>query len=439
MTVLLDKPESANSAHTSGGSHYPTLPAPSPLRKSIRAPAEMTTSLPSITPAPAPLGKRTSWLVKAREAKAMEGVAARSDTLHNTGAAAEPSAPEVSVVPVSVKRKSGEMLGSVYHPRRTGERASKVPKMNGSDTVSTIKDDGEKSAGHGSVDANGMGEEGFIGQFKRTVEGLGVRSGKSMTRSLGGAAAAAALAEARAAAEARVAERNKVTDASSDLTNVPAPTVTPQSLSLHQDERPTSPRSKPDDVERPNFVVDLVSDTAKLQGTRTQGALQSQNHNAHDSASTTPPHSPRQEHKVVVQHTGPVFTKPTAQTTLAPAKPLTSSMQLKDFSNLSLGTFTLTTPRTFGVVPQLDSRTAILTKGLEDEGKASDALAAAENVDVTELDHIDGHEEDAVDSLDSEGSMMDICELGDVSESAQCTANQGEVGYHISARYCTKP
>ncbi|KAI6031840.1 hypothetical protein BKA83DRAFT_587332 [Pisolithus microcarpus] len=379
--------EPANTAHKSSALHYPTLPSPSPLRKSIRVPAEMAVSLPSTAPAPAPLGKRTSWLVKAREAKAMEGVVvARSDILNDIPAPADSSAPEVPVVSASVKRKSGEILGSLSQSRNTGERASKVPKMNELDTVSTRTDDDGKSGGCGSVDADGVGKQGFIGQFKRTVEGLGARSGRSMTKSLGGAAATAALAEARAAAEARVAERNKATGASSDLVEIPGLVVPPQPLSTHQDEEPTSPRSKPDDVERPHFVFDLVSDNAKRQGTQAQRTPQIQTPDPHDGLSTTPPHSPRQKHTTVVKHTGPVFTKRTVSTTLEPTKPLTST----------------------------------------DEGRVLDQPIASETADRTELDHVGGHEENAIDSLDSEGSMMDICELGDASETARHTANQGE-------------
>ncbi|KAI6136627.1 hypothetical protein F5141DRAFT_1075741 [Pisolithus sp. B1] len=412
--TALPNSEPANTAHKSGAPHYPTLPVPSPLRKSIRVPAEITVSLPSTTPAPASLGKRTSWLVKAREVKAMEGVVvARSDVLNNTLALADSSAPEVPVVSASMKRKSGEMLGNVYQSKNTGERAFKVPKMNESDTVSTRKDDEEKSGGYGSVGADGVGEQGFIGQFKRTVEGLGARSGKSMTKSLGGAAATAALAEARAAAEARVAERNKTTETSGDLVETPGLVVPPRPLSPHQDEEPTLPRSKPDDIERPHFVVDLVSDNAKGQGIQAQGILQSQTTGPHEGSSTTPPHSPRQQHSAVVKHTGPVFTKRTISTILEPAKPLTSVAQPKDFSNLPLGTFTLTTPMSLGVTPQLDSRTTAFAQSLEDERGVLDGPIASETADRTELDRI-------------EGSMMDVCELGDVSESARHIVNQGE-------------
>ncbi len=56
----------------------------------------------------------------------------------------------------------------------------------------------------------GDGSEGMINKLKKTVEGFSARAGKSMGKSLGGAAATA-LAEARAAAEARIAERNGIT------------------------------------------------------------------------------------------------------------------------------------------------------------------------------------------------------------------------------------
>ena len=80
------------------------LPAPSPLRKSLRVPGDPTIASGGGggTAAP-PGGKRTSWLSKARETKALESTAKRTSALgHGLGLTTF----------TSNKRKSGEMLDS---------------------------------------------------------------------------------------------------------------------------------------------------------------------------------------------------------------------------------------------------------------------------------------------------------------------------------------
>lgn len=193
---------------------YPALPGPIPLRRSIRAPRD-----PSINAAPSNLAtpgatlgaKRTSWLKKAREVKALE-TTARS-TL------APP--PSVVLTSKSLKRKSGEMdLVSTTTDPEQEDRQHKAAKNVDSNVASSMRDASEcvipEVLTHNHVrmspeiwlaEKPPTEQEGMFDRFKRTVEGLGARVGKSMGKSLGGGAVAAALAEARAAAEARVAER----------------------------------------------------------------------------------------------------------------------------------------------------------------------------------------------------------------------------------------
>ncbi|TFK57067.1 hypothetical protein OE88DRAFT_1803681 [Heliocybe sulcata] len=194
---------------------FPSLPAPSPLRKSMRAPREpsVSTSLhPSInTPAPAG-GKRTSWLAKAREAKAIDVPAKRVQTPKQT---TQVGAHRTSG---GLKRKSDEMLqpqGGALGPisRMEGEdRRAKVARLSEEFGVKTDQD----HQAHGTeqslpqMAAFHEPSEDDLDCLKRTFEESS-HIGKSFgDKSLGGPAAAVALAEARKAAEAKVAERNKV-------------------------------------------------------------------------------------------------------------------------------------------------------------------------------------------------------------------------------------
>ncbi|KAF8119712.1 hypothetical protein EV363DRAFT_895672 [Boletus edulis] len=178
------------------------LPAPSPLRKSMRMVQEalISSTLPTPAPAPVPLGKRTSWLMKAREAKATEGTSSIPGTSATVTSTAFPR------VSTAVKRKSGEMLGALAESDWDMEqRKPKVAKSTDVGIVPLITKQTEKTGQLGlpsvqgesiasssivavtSVDhleshtmdvdeqttrLNSAGE-GFIDLFKRTVEGLG--------------------------------------------------------------------------------------------------------------------------------------------------------------------------------------------------------------------------------------------------------------------------
>ena len=230
---------------------FPSLPAPMPLRKSMRAPRDPSmgvgpTVMGAATPGAAVGGKRTSWLMKVREAKAME-VPARKTSTFGSGAVAGMAAP-VPGMASGMKRKSGDMLGTPEVGEDDDERRHKAMKNVGGD-VAPLKPKSHDSCEGKEREGNSMcrtrqrqpspqppptpqshdgGEqEGMLDRFKRTVEGLGARVGKSMGKSLGGAAAANALADARAAAEARVAERNNKEEEMTMATGNPAVAPTP--------------------------------------------------------------------------------------------------------------------------------------------------------------------------------------------------------------------
>ncbi|KAH7883574.1 hypothetical protein F5I97DRAFT_1814551 [Phlebopus sp. FC_14] len=300
-------------------SGFPTLPAPSPLRKSMRVlPQEAAggTVPPYTTPAPvpAPLGKRTSWLTKAREAKAMEGTMTRSSNHENISMAAGSSAIVAPPASSTLKRKSDEMLGTLPHSFNEHEvqRSFKAAKVSDAGTAPLIVMAKEKVVDHEISTATtgppapapavfsfphidhlteqimplNADEEGLISQFKRTVEGLGTRGGKSVNKSSGGdSSAAAALAEARAAAEARVAERNKDIEKSAPLR---------EHAALQHHSLPSGSTEEPN---RHLSVSDLMSSSEKIREANREvfsAQLGPKFHgkDGDESISTTPPNSP---------------------------------------------------------------------------------------------------------------------------------------------------
>ncbi|KAJ7492630.1 hypothetical protein FB451DRAFT_541411 [Mycena latifolia] len=303
---------------------FPSLPAPLPFLKSIRAPdAAAHGPLGTATPGGALGGKRTSWLMRAREVKALEITVKKP-------------IPAPSVTPgVSGgnKRKSGDMLGVAG---ATGleeeERRPKVAK-NVEDDVAPLKpktpdsakpkpeQDGEQwqiqpQASQGE-------QEGLLVQLKRTVDGLGARLGKSVGKSLGGAAAANALAEARAAAEARIAERHHKEKEATMVFGAPADASTSVASGVAPGEftAETAPVSHPSGSQPRLSVSELVtfsehkgkgkeSSKAAIDASKPlPSALSPQDNQVGDkSTTTTPPDSP----SPAIFHVAPapVFNKP---------------------------------------------------------------------------------------------------------------------------------
>lgn len=114
-------------------SQFAGLPAPSPLRKSLRTPGEPTSNAVTGTSATAHAVKRssTSWLSKARETKALENTVKRTSTLG-----------VVTSTFSANKRKSGEMLeaakdhaNAVLKALEEEERSTKLPKLCGPQAV----------------------------------------------------------------------------------------------------------------------------------------------------------------------------------------------------------------------------------------------------------------------------------------------------------------
>ncbi|KAJ7597027.1 hypothetical protein C8J56DRAFT_817242 [Mycena floridula] len=184
----------AGGSQKPGDSYYPSLPAPMPMRKSIRDHTLTGPVLGAATPGAAAAGKRTSWLKKVREVKALESTSKKPSGSNGVAAGS--------------KRNSGDMLGSPRHDQE-GRHTKAVKHLDGD--VAPLKPPVQEEVDVAMVLdwPESQGEQtGVLDMFKKTVEGLGARLGKSTGKSLGGKAAVNALAEARAAAEAKVAQRN---------------------------------------------------------------------------------------------------------------------------------------------------------------------------------------------------------------------------------------
>ncbi|KAG6890415.1 hypothetical protein C0995_008769 [Termitomyces sp. Mi166 len=202
-----DSSQVSSSGDKFGVTLFPILPAPMPLRKSVRTSRDPSVSAGhtgATTPSAPPGGKRTSWLKKAREVKALEVTIKQAGTT----LVAVPDLPSENVL----KRKSIDLLmSSDTIALKDQGRNSKSVKSNETDEA-PLKATPESESLQlrqktpQTID-EALGQEGMLDRFKRTVEDLGARVGKSISKSLGAAAATSALAEARAAAEARVVER----------------------------------------------------------------------------------------------------------------------------------------------------------------------------------------------------------------------------------------
>jgi hypothetical protein len=206
---LMDKPNAAS---------FPTLPEPMPLRKSMKPPRDpsMNAVLLGVATPGAPVGgKRTSWLMKAREVKALEGLSKKPGMASGAGSSS-------SLALQGTKRKS-DPFSLPQVGIRDDERPPKVAKTSEAEMGLYDSKDYSSTRIPGSVNMVAISsmedqsqppvivesaQEGVLDRLKKTVEGLGVRVGKTMGESVG-SDTAAVLAEARAAAKAKVAERDR--------------------------------------------------------------------------------------------------------------------------------------------------------------------------------------------------------------------------------------
>ena len=306
---LTDKPNAAP---------FPPLSEPMPLRKSMKAPRDPSMNavlLGAATPGAPVGGKRTSWLMRAREAKALEGLGKKSHPPGMSGGVSSSS----SLALQGTKRKS-DPFSLPQVGIRDDERPPKVAKTSEGDTVSNDSKDLSSMRTPGSTnivmasntesrsrppEVVGSAQEGVLDRLKKTVEGLGVRVGKSVGKSMG-SDTATVLAEARAAAKAKVAERDRKEEKLTMALPVPE-TVERKTVAEQENEKRLSVsdlfpaegrvKEKHKVAEKPfQFMLNMGS-VAVHATTR-------------ESTSTTPPHSPSPQSQIFTMPSGPVFNKP---------------------------------------------------------------------------------------------------------------------------------
>jgi len=190
---LKDKDGSASDvARNPSLEQFPSLAAPSPLRKSIRNPRESSLE-PSLTTTPGTglTGNHTSWLAKVREAKAMEVMNKRASV-----------APSALVAPSGgVKRKSGELLCGLGNDGDNGEgRQAKILKASVDNTEAAIHHEpqppeapslqlsvadvhAERSPGDVAT-SQMVSESDMMAPLKKAIETLRARTGKSLAGNL---------------------------------------------------------------------------------------------------------------------------------------------------------------------------------------------------------------------------------------------------------------
>ena len=302
---------------------FPTLPEPMPLRKSIRHPRDpstITAMLGAATPGLPAGGKRTSWLIKAREVKALEVTTKKPfDQPMNVYPAARSPAPH------GTKRKSEDLPAIPHFEPGDGERQPKVLKVTEGETAprkskvprETAQEELMATRSPQTQHVHEMqepGQEGVLDRLKKTVEGLGARVNKTMGRSLGGGTATA-LAEARAAAEAKVAERDRKEEEMTMAIEAPygkdprstssQATDTTKSLTLQNEGRLSISDLFPMDG---RVKEKHKAPEKSLQ--YTHGVpLQNKVPLDRESTSTTPPNSPPPADPILVA-SAPVFNKP---------------------------------------------------------------------------------------------------------------------------------
>ncbi|KAF8622468.1 hypothetical protein AX15_006987 [Amanita polypyramis BW_CC] len=331
VVVPLRDPDSTPPSPKPNDAPFPPLPMVAPLHKSIRT-AENSTAIGSsgaVTPGIPVTGKRTSWLQKVRQAKAMEIAGKKTASISSTGSSLHPSS---TILLASAKRKSTEAFNGSTEDDE--ERRHKVAKTTEADTVamsgsnSNLIADATSTTPLGWVEPTSplpsevplqekqFVEGGMLDLLKKRVEGLGAHAGKSMGKSLGGSAATA-LAEARAAAEARIAERNEKENETVTMVH-----YTASGYSNEKNEEQVFPSksgpSVPGQSSNPSGTADPVPTVTPLgvsnhsfQPTPVPNTTEiAQGYERQSIVSTTPPSTPPTVKDVFIPPPGPVFNKP---------------------------------------------------------------------------------------------------------------------------------
>ncbi|KAI9460593.1 hypothetical protein BJY52DRAFT_1168607 [Lactarius psammicola] len=295
--------------------NFPSLAAPSPLRKSTWNPRESSLEpTQAATPGTGLTGHHTSWLAKVREAKAIE-VTNKRASVAPAGLIAHSG---------GVKRKSGEIPGKLPHGDEHEERKVKIPKTSSPDVTETVHFESrpattstfqpqatevhvEKSADSAPF-LQADSEADLMAPMRKAIESLRARTGKSVAGNL-----------VEASTHERFGVEAEVAASKADVLPRPNPlypTSTRDTVASDAIIHATTPPMSGQQVAEPNIVAasheagkrlslsDLVpkheqSNAAKLTSTN------------ETSISTTPPDSPPATKKTpFFVPGGPVFNKP---------------------------------------------------------------------------------------------------------------------------------
>jgi hypothetical protein len=339
---------------------FPTLPEPMPLRKSTKPPRDPSMNavlLGAATPGAAVGGKRTSWLMKVREAKALDQLSKKSQPpgmgsgvgvsssltlqsskrksdhfslpqlgirdderpskLTKTSEGDHFSLPQLGIRDDErssklTKTSEGDHFSLPQLGTRDDERPSKLTKTSEGDHFSLpqlgIRDDERSSKPTKTSESEAFSaQEGVFDRLRKTVEDLGVRVGKTVGKSVGSdtATVLAEVAEARAAAKAKVAERDRKEE---ELTMALSAPETVEHEPATRQENPTR-LSISDLFPAEGHVKEkhkVPEKPLQFKPTTEPAAVQA---TTSSITSTTPPHSPPLQSHSSAMPSGPVFKK----------------------------------------------------------------------------------------------------------------------------------
>ncbi|KAK0478366.1 hypothetical protein IW261DRAFT_1608608 [Armillaria novae-zelandiae] len=213
-----DVSPSEASQQQSAVSRFPSLPAPVPLHKSMRGMEQQLPAMNPITPGAALDGKRTSWLKKAREAKALDVGGRKPSNVPLTDAG----------IHNTLKRKSTR--GTKFAKSIETDIAPLRLRKDSLDDDVSENIMPTQSSEDPSLSTTGKSED-MLGQFKKTIEGFRTR------------------AEARAAAEARVVEKNTQQEDDTQGLGPVATTKEPSHLDIQGSLTPTPVETGPSVIE----------------------------------------------------------------------------------------------------------------------------------------------------------------------------------------------
>ncbi|KAH9178705.1 hypothetical protein EDB89DRAFT_1928084 [Lactarius sanguifluus] len=297
-------------------SNFPTLAAPSPLRKSTWNLRESSVEPSQVTtPGTGLTGHHTSWLAKVREAKAME-VTIKRASVAPAGLVAHSG---------GVKRKSGEieLPSQLPHDDEHEERKVKIPKTSSPDVIETVDFESRpsttsalqsqavdvhtvKSADSSAPSLQADSEADLMAPMRKAIESLRARTGKSVAGNL-----VEASTQERLGVDAEVAKADV-----HPRPNPLYPASTRDTLATEAIIRVPTPPKSGQQVAEPNIFAasheagkrlslsDLVPKHEQSNATKRTSTNES-------SISTTPPDSPPAMKKTTFfAPGGPVFNKP---------------------------------------------------------------------------------------------------------------------------------